>query len=303
MSATQLQTMVSAQKGTFLAAARPGFDTDAKWAAESGFAMQVLSGNDFLMKVALGNPDSLKAAIVNVAAIGTSLNPAAKQAYLVPRNQKVCLDISYMGLLQMAMQDGCILWGQARVVRNSDTFEMRGLSQEPIHTYNPFSDERGDIIGAYVTVKLPNGDFLTHAMPMSLIDKIRGRSEAYKRKSGPWVTDPEEMIKKTVIKQAAKTWPKGENGSRLEQAVHYMDTDGGEGIVLSEEPVVEDIAITVEQIAQIEAGLTKKGKTWEQLRGWCAQHKSVKRDVPTISDLTRNEAASVISIALAVVAP
>jgi recombination protein RecT len=38
-----------------------------------------------------------------VAAIGITLNPASKLAYLVPRDGMVCLDISYMGLLHRAV--------------------------------------------------------------------------------------------------------------------------------------------------------------------------------------------------------
>jgi recombination protein RecT len=295
MSNTQLQTLVSAQKSAFLAVARPGFDSEAKWAAESGFAMQIMAGNDYLMSVALKNPDSIKAAITNVAAIGISLNPAAKQAYLVPRKNKVCLDISYMGMLQMAMLDGCILWGQARIVRQADTFELRGLSQEPMHAFDPFSQERGDIIGTYVTVKLPNGDFLTHAMPMSLIEKIRNRSESYLKNSGPWITDTEEMIKKTCIKQASKTWPKSE---RLEQAVHYMDTDGDEGISMIGNTGEEPPMITDAQVAAINAGLKAKGKTWKDLSGWCSRVKSIGREVADITDLNSKEAAFVITTAL-----
>ena len=295
-----LQTIVDTQRTTFLAAARPGggFDSQAKWVAESGFAMQIMTGNSFLMDVALKNPASIKAAITNVAAIGISLNPAGKEAYLIPRKGVVCLDISYMGLLKMAMQDGCILWGQARVVRETDVFEMQGISQEPVHKYAVFATDRGPVVGAYVVVKLPNGDFLTHAMPISAIESIRNRSESWKKNNGPWVTDTEEMMKKTVIKQASKTWPKSE---RLDAAIQHLDTDGGEGIVFvgaGDQEKEEAGPITDAQVEAIESGLLKKGKTWDQLRDWCAKVKSIARDVPTISALTEAEATQVISKAL-----
>lgn len=38
------------------------------------------------------------------------------------------------------------------------------------------------------------------------------------------------MIKKTIIKRGYKTWPRTE---RLDQAVHHLNTDGGEGIDLT----------------------------------------------------------------------
>ncbi|EPU2409346.1 hypothetical protein ACVVHD_004614, partial [Escherichia coli] len=69
------------------------------WAKESQFAIQQFQKNDFLAKTAQANLPSAQNAIINVAAIGITLNPSSKLAYLVPRGGAVCLDISYMGLL------------------------------------------------------------------------------------------------------------------------------------------------------------------------------------------------------------
>ncbi|MGP0745242.1 recombinase RecT, partial [Escherichia coli] len=88
---------------------------------------------------------------INVAAIGITLNPASKLAYLVPRDGMVCLDISYMGLLHIAMESGVISWGQAKLVHANDTYESNGLDKAPTHKYNAFGD-RGDIVGVYCTV-------------------------------------------------------------------------------------------------------------------------------------------------------
>lgn len=225
---TDLSTIIYDQKPTFMAVRS---DNLIEFEREAGFALQILQGNSFLATTAANNPASLANAINNVAAIGISLNPASKLAYLVPRGKAVCLDISYMGLMHIAQQSGAIAWGQARVVHQHDTFQMEGIDKPPTHQYDPFGTDaqRGPIIGAYVVVKTDTGDYLTHAMAIARIYDIRDRSEAYKRKSGPWITDPEEMIKKTVIKQAAKTWPKRD---RLDTAIHNLDTSG-EGIDLA----------------------------------------------------------------------
>jgi len=214
---------------------------------EAGFALQILRASDYLAKVALNNPASLEAAITNVGAIGISLNPAEKLAYLVPRKvggtPAVCLDLSYMGLLWIAIDAGAIRWGQAVVARAKDVFELQGIDKEPKHIYQPFDKDRGAIVGVYVVVKTPEGDYLTHPMPIDKVYAIRDRSEAwkaYKRDSSktcPWVTDEEEMIKKTCVKQAAKYWPRSD---RLDQAVHYLNTDGGEGITLKPNAMPQD---------------------------------------------------------------
>ena len=59
---------------------------DIQWHKESQFAIQAISNNDYLKGVAMKNPASLQNAVINIAAIGISLNPAMKHAYLVPRS-------------------------------------------------------------------------------------------------------------------------------------------------------------------------------------------------------------------------
>lgn len=213
-------------------------DRSIKFEQEAGFAVQILGANDFALSIATQNRASVINAVKNIAAIGISLNPAKKQAYLVPRRvgqqQAICLDISYMGLMDLAMSTGSIKWAQAELVRANDAFSRGRFDEPPIHTFNPFSKDRGDIIGVYVVVKTADGDYLTHTMEIGEVYDIRDRSEAWKSyqakkiKSCPWVTDAGEMIKKTCVKQAYKYWPKTE---RLETAIHHLNTDGGEGLV------------------------------------------------------------------------
>jgi recombination protein RecT len=208
-------------------------DKSINFEREAGFALQVLGGNDYAIKTAMGNRQSVVNAVINVAAIGISLNPAKKQAYLVPRDGRICLDISYMGLLDLAIQSGSIMWGQAELVHASDGFELNGFDKPPTHKRNPFATDRGEVVGAYVVVKTRDGDYLTTCMQIGDVFDIRNRSSAWKSgRSCPWKTDEGEMIKKTVIKRAYKLWPKTD---RLDGAVHYLNTDGGEGLAVIEE--------------------------------------------------------------------
>jgi recombination protein RecT len=149
---------------------------------ESEFAMQIFANNDYLAKVAIGNPVSTRSAVMNVAGIGVSLNPAQKLAYLVPRKGAICLDISYMGLMHIAQQSGAIKWCQSAIVRKNDQFHREGLDKPPVHIYNDFdtAEQRGDIVGAYVVIKSDDGDYLTHTMRIADIYAIRDRSEAWK---------------------------------------------------------------------------------------------------------------------------
>lgn len=205
---------------------------------EAGFAVQTIQANDYMTKIAMGNRQSVVNAVTNIAAIGISLNPAKKQAYLVPRDGKVCLDISYMGLMDLAMSTGAIRWAQAEIVYTNDSFSLNGMDRPPTHSFDPFSGSRGEPRGVYVVVKTSDGDYLTETMSVDEVNAIRDRSSAWqawinKKKKCPWVTDWGEMAKKTCVKRAYKFWPKTE---QLEQAIHYLNTDGNEGLASMEKP-------------------------------------------------------------------
>jgi recombination protein RecT len=218
---------------------------------EANFAIQILEGNNYSLKVALQNRQAVIDAVTNIASIGLSLNPAKKQAYFVPRKGKICLDISYMGLMDLAMATGSVRWGQAKLVYENDVFELNGVDQAPTHKTKPFSTDRGPVIGVYVVVKTADGDYLTHPMSMNEVIAIRDRSEAWKAyvkdnsKVCPWVTDPGEMTKKTCVKQAYKYWPKTE---RLEKAIHYLNTETDEGLNQTKQATNGDEEVTLRWI-------------------------------------------------------
>lgn len=207
-------------------------DRSINFEREAGFAIQILSNSEYALSVAMNNRQSVIDAVTNISAIGISLNPAKKLAYLVPRDKKICLDISYMGLLDLAISSGSIMWGQAELVYSADEFRLNGFDKPPAHERNPFAKDRGEVVGVYVVAKTHSGDYLTATMTIDEVNDIRNRSSAWKawvekKKSCPWVTDPGEMAKKTVIKRAYKTWPKTD---RLDKAIHFLNTDGDEGL-------------------------------------------------------------------------
>lgn len=232
---TTIQNQIYALKHDFQAVL---VDRSLNFEREAGFAVQTITGNSYATGIAKSNPQSVVNAVTNIAAIGISLNPAKKQAYLVPRDGKICLDISYMGLIDLAMNTGSIKWAQAALVHEQDVFSLNGYDKPPTHTFSPFSKSRGAIVGVYVVVKTADGEYLTHTMEIGAVHAIRDRSAAWKawikdKKSCPWVTDEGEMVKKTCVKQAYKYWPKTE---RLEKAIHYLNTDGDEGLASLAQP-------------------------------------------------------------------
>jgi len=206
---------------------------------EAGFAGQILRNNKYLSSVAIANPRSLYDSVFNVAAIGLSLNPAEKLAYLIPRNikieqnkyeKRIFLEPSYIGLIRLATDSGSVAWLHSNVVYTDDEFIDNGPGEKPTHKYNAFSKERGEFVGVFATAKLVEGDYLTAVMPADEVYGIRDRSEAWKSsQSGPWKTDFAEMAKKSAIRRLFKTLPRTDERrmARLATAIHLSNENEG----------------------------------------------------------------------------
>jgi phage RecT family recombinase len=208
-----------------------------KFEQECKYAAQLLRSNDFLMNVAHGNQQSLFDAILNISACGLSLSPVKRQAYLVPMDGQVNLQVSYMGFVDLAVESGAVSRVRAEIVRDGDKFEYQGMNKEPLHAFNPFDKDRSKklVIGVYCVAFLPDGGICVDMMSIDEINNIRNRSKSYNSKKGPrgpWVTDYNEMAKKTVIKRAYKLWPKI-SSQQLENALEMSEKQ--EGIDFKEE--------------------------------------------------------------------
>lgn len=278
---------------------------------EAGFAVQQLESNDYLLSVAMDNRQSVINAVTNVAAIGISLNPARKQAYLVPRDNKVCLDISYIGLVDLATQSGSIVWAKAELVYESDSFQMGEPGTMPKHQFNPFSKDRGQVIGAYVVAKTPGGEYLCEAMSIDEIHAIRNRSSAWKayqskKVSCPWVTDPGEMSKKTVIKRASKLWPKNE---RLNMAIQHLNVELDEGIDFNSQSRSGGAEVASraldERKAKVRAELIEKLEGVAKMEGAAcleeklgmlnkAHYSLIEADIQRLTDMAKESDAKII---------
>lgn len=200
---------------------------------QAEFAMQLIQKNDFLLQTCMRNPQSLKNAILNIASTDITLNPAEKLAYLVPRDGQVCLDISYMGLSALAVRSGSIRFAQAKLIYSKDDFKYMGATKEPLHNFVPYGD-RGEVVAVYCLAFLESGECLPEVMSKEECLDIRNRTQIWKKsQKGPWKTDENEMLKKTVIKRAAKMWPKNNGASLLDKAIHVINET--EGIEFEEE--------------------------------------------------------------------
>lgn len=203
-----------------------------KFETECLFAKQQLLKNDYTLRAAQANQNSLKAAILNVAAIGISLNPSSAHAYLVPRDGAICLDISYRGLVKLATDSGAIEWAKAVLVYEGDTFKWKGPAIPPEHEADVFAKDRIDasdplknLKGGYCLAKLATGEYMVDIMTADEILAVRDSSKA---KNGPWRgVWAGEMAKKTLVKRASKSWPQSGGRDRIDTAIQILNDHEG----------------------------------------------------------------------------
>lgn len=146
---------------------------------------------------------SLLGAVMQAAQLG--LEPGLLgQCYIIPYGREATFIIGYKGMIDLARRSGNIKSIYAHEVYSNDEFEYEyGL--HPSLTHKPTMSERGEFIGVYAVAHFMDGGYQFEFMSKEEIDRRRMRSRSYN--SGPWVTDYEEMAKKTVIRHMFKYLP------------------------------------------------------------------------------------------------
>ena len=221
---------------TALAELEPQFnkknDYGLTFESECHFALQQITKSDSVLATARNNQASLRNAIMNVSAIGISLNPAFQHAYLVPRNGSICLDVSYRGMVKLATDSGAIDWAKSVLVYEGDIFEWKGPAEPPLHEADVFKPDRmnaqdplENLRGGYCLAKLHDGGYMVDTMTAAEIIEIKNSSKA---KSGPWSGKwSGEMAKKTLVKRASKSWPQSSGRDRLDNAIEIINEHEG----------------------------------------------------------------------------
>lgn len=147
---------------------------------------------------------SLLQALAQAAQLGLEIGGALGEAYLVPYKGAATLIVGYRGLLSLARRSGQIASIEARVVRDGDRFAVRyGTTPEIAH--EPAIGSGGSLVAVYAVARLTDGMVQSEVMSRAEIDAIRARSKT--SGSGPWVTDYDEMARKTVVRRLAKYLP------------------------------------------------------------------------------------------------
>lgn len=205
-----------------LTSAYPKFEliNPEKAKSELGFAMQIFQQSEYLQRC---DPTSILNAVVNVARTSITLNPVMRLAYLIPRKNRCVLEFSYMGLVAMLRDNGCIKSISAHIVYSDEEFEYNIAENKIMHKPNYAETEQEHnsrkIIGCYSRATLPNNEVVYEFMPMWEIEKVKRMSDGSDSKFSAWQTWKDEMIKKSVIKRHFKMLISGNPTEALSTAL------------------------------------------------------------------------------------
>lgn len=167
-----------------------------------------------------------------------NLEPGVEDgAWLIPFKGKVVPIPGYKGLINKSVEyDAAKAVDAMAVFEHDDFFYCYGLDPRLEHTPPKLGDDRGELVGAYVIITLPNGDKKFRVMDWPSIEKVRNSSAAWKAapNTGPWHEWTEGMALKTVIKNGLKTVPMAPDLRELLAQDGMIEAGAGIGALLAE---------------------------------------------------------------------
>lgn len=145
--------------------------------------------------------ESLMRCLLDLSAYG--IEPDGRRAHLIPYGNQCTLILDWKGLAELAMRSGIIAKLHADIVCENDVFiyNMGEVVEHKIDWKNP----RGAMYAAYAMAVTKDGPVFVAVLTKEEIDGIRKRSKS--GNNGPWVTDYNEMAKKTAFRRLAKWLP------------------------------------------------------------------------------------------------
>lgn len=144
------------------------------------------------------------------------LEPDGRRAHLIPfENRKrgvvECqLIIDWKGYVELAMRSGVVANLHADVVRVGDLLEYSAgqLKRHVPHFLRNDADkpkEPGELFAVYALANFRDGSSKCEVLSIDEVEAIRRRSRS--GNNGPWVTDFNEMAKKTAFRRLSKWLP------------------------------------------------------------------------------------------------
>jgi recombination protein RecT len=141
--------------------------------------------------------ESLLRCLMDCSSLG--LEPDGRHAHLIPYKDTVTLVVDWKGLVALARRSGDVVVFRAELVKEKDSFSW--TNGTVTHDIN-WRTDRGKTECVYSYVRFKDGAEDWEVMTLAEVEAIRRRSKS--PNAGPWVTDFDEMARKTVIRRHSK---------------------------------------------------------------------------------------------------
>lgn len=139
------------------------------------------------------------------AMMGLELSKDMGEAYLVPYGDVCQLQPSYKGLIKLALRHPDIKGISCRLVYENDDYDFNdGIKRSVKHHFDPFMDDRGNLIGVYASYETMSGYYDFETMNMMEVQKVKSKSKG----GNIWNEWYEEMVKKSALRRLCKRIPK-----------------------------------------------------------------------------------------------
>lgn len=155
-------------------------------------------------------PASVYAGIIQASQLGLEIGVMG-QAYLVPyQNRKAGTTEAqfipgYKGLIALARRSGEVTSIETHIAYENDEFDLTLGIETKVRHVPKLDGDRGRPRLVYGVAHFKDGGYHFEWMSLAEVERIRSRSKA--ANSGPWVTDYEQMVRKTLIRRMANYLP------------------------------------------------------------------------------------------------
>ena len=181
-------------------------------------------------------PASFVLTVINAAEFGLALD--GRLAHAVPREcsikktlpdgtvtihkeMQASLNIDYKGLIVVAKRMGIIQDGWSRLVGANEQLTIRESNGVCEYEFEPNPFNPGQPMGVFTVVTHSQGWWRVDWMTKEEVESVRKRSPA--GDYGPWVSDWNEMAKKTGLRRILKTFT--EDAGVMSRAMEFSGTD------------------------------------------------------------------------------
>ena len=223
-----------------------------------------LACTEFSKNPALQKCDAVSVfgAIIQASQLGLEIGVMG-QAYLVPFKNKqtgkteATFIPGYKGLISLARRSGEVSSIETHIVYDNDEFDLQ-LGMDTAIKHKPYLDgARGNPKLVYGVAKFKDGGHHFEWMTIADVHKIRSRSKS--SSSGPWVSDYEQMVRKTLIRRMMHYLPMS---IELAAAIDLSDAvDNGKRAAID-----SDFTVVTDDEIDYETGEINEIKTNDE--GW-----------------------------------